>query len=67
MAGCVHYYSAPGYNAKRSLDVYKAADAQNVSVVGGAARSVGAAGGWVQGGGHSPLGGLFGMGVDSRS
>ncbi|CCO36641.1 hypothetical protein BN14_10783 [Rhizoctonia solani AG-1 IB] len=51
--------------AEQWLDVYKAADAQNVSVVGGAARSVGAAGGWVQGGGHSPLGGLFGMGVDN--
>ncbi|CUA72658.1 hypothetical protein RSOLAG22IIIB_04978 [Rhizoctonia solani] len=44
--------------------VYKVADAHNVSVVGGGARSVGAAGGWIQGGGHSPLGGLFGMGVD---
>ncbi|QRW18486.1 FAD-binding domain protein [Rhizoctonia solani] len=51
--------------AEQWLDVYRAADAHNVSVVGGAARSVGAAGGWVQGGGHSPLGGLFGMGVDN--
>ncbi|KAH7325285.1 hypothetical protein B0J17DRAFT_681764 [Rhizoctonia solani] len=51
--------------AEQWLDVYKAADQHNVSVVGGAARSVGAAGGWVQGGGHSPLGGLFGMGVDN--
>lgn len=47
-------------------DVYKAADKHNVVVVGGAARSVGAAGGWVQGGGHSPLGGMYGMGVDSK-
>ncbi|KAG8706369.1 hypothetical protein FRC11_008296 [Ceratobasidium sp. 423] len=51
--------------AEQWLDVYKAADLHNVSVVGGAARSVGAAGGWVQGGGHSPLGALFGMGVDN--
>ncbi|CAE6458193.1 unnamed protein product [Rhizoctonia solani] len=51
--------------AEQWLDVYKAADQHNVSVVGGAARSVGAAGGWVQGGGHSPLGALFGMGVDN--
>ncbi|CAE6483923.1 unnamed protein product [Rhizoctonia solani] len=51
--------------AEQWLDVYKAADQRNVSVVGGAARSVGAAGGWIQGGGHSPLGGLFGMGVDN--
>lgn len=48
------------------LDVYKEADKRNVVVVGGAARSVGAAGGWVQGGGHSPLGGKYGMGVDSK-
>jgi hypothetical protein len=47
------------------LDVYKAADENNVTIVGGAARSVGAAGGWVQGGGHSPLSGLHGLGVDS--
>ncbi|KAG8706368.1 hypothetical protein FRC11_008295, partial [Ceratobasidium sp. 423] len=51
--------------AEQWVDVYKAAEEHNVSVVGGAARSVGAAGGWVQGGGHSPLGGLFGMGVDN--
>ncbi|KAB5588743.1 hypothetical protein CTheo_7820 [Ceratobasidium theobromae] len=51
--------------AEQWLDVYKAADDHNVTVVGGAARSVGAAGGWVQGGGHSPLGGLYGMGVDN--
>ncbi|KAF8604596.1 FAD-binding domain-containing protein [Ceratobasidium sp. AG-I] len=46
-------------------DVYREADKRNVLVVGGAARSVGAAGGWVQGGGHSPLGGKYGMGVDN--
>ncbi|CAE6505741.1 unnamed protein product [Rhizoctonia solani] len=50
--------------SKRPSGVYKVADAHNVSVVGGGAPSVGAAGGWIQGGGHSPLGGLFGMGVD---
>lgn len=51
--------------AEQWYDVYKAADKHNVVVVGGAARSVGAAGGWVQGGGHSPLGGMYGMGVDN--
>ncbi|CAE6474213.1 unnamed protein product, partial [Rhizoctonia solani] len=33
------------------IDVYKAAEQHNATVVGGAAPSVGAAGGWVQGGG----------------
>ncbi|KAG8719867.1 hypothetical protein FRC09_010512 [Ceratobasidium sp. 395] len=46
-------------------DVYKAAGDHNVTVVGGAARSVGVGGGWLQGGGHSPLGSLYGMGVDN--
>ncbi|KAG8736932.1 hypothetical protein FRC10_008705 [Ceratobasidium sp. 414] len=48
-----------------SPDVYKAADDHNVIIVGGAANSVGAAGGWLQGGGHSPLGSMHGMGVDN--
>ncbi|QRV90426.1 FAD-binding domain protein [Ceratobasidium sp. AG-Ba] len=46
-------------------DVHKAADERNLTIVGGAARSVGSSGGWVQGGGHSPLGLLYGMGVDN--
>ncbi|KAJ1308117.1 hypothetical protein OPQ81_002179 [Rhizoctonia solani] len=67
-SGCLRNETAPAVTvgaAEQWLDVYKAANERNVSVVGGAARSVGAAGGWVQGGGHSPLGALFGMGVDN--
>ncbi|KAG8872832.1 hypothetical protein FRC20_008979 [Serendipita sp. 405] len=45
--------------------VYKAADARGVSVVGGASYSVGAAGGWVLGGGHSALSPQYGLGVDN--
>ncbi|QRV74527.1 FAD-binding domain protein [Ceratobasidium sp. AG-Ba] len=51
--------------AEQWRDVYQAADQRNLTIVGGAANSVGAAGGWVQGGGHSPLGSLYGMGVDN--
>ncbi|KAF7329138.1 FAD-binding domain protein [Mycena kentingensis (nom. inval.)] len=47
------------------IDVYKAADEHGVVVVGGGARDVGAAGGWVLGGGHGVLGHLYGMGVDN--
>ncbi|CAE6399460.1 unnamed protein product [Rhizoctonia solani] len=47
------------------IDVYRAAEEHNATVVGGAAYSVGAAGGWVQGGGHSPISGLYGLGVDN--
>jgi FAD/FMN-containing dehydrogenase len=45
--------------------VYQFADANNVTVVGGSARSVGAAGGWLTGGGHGALSNTFGLGVDN--
>lgn len=61
-----YYCGDRGLTDLAVLDVYKVADDHNVIVVGGAANSVGAAGGWVQGGGHSLLGGLYGVGVDSR-
>ncbi|KAG9088950.1 hypothetical protein FS749_001732 [Ceratobasidium sp. UAMH 11750] len=66
--GCKNGSGVPAVTlgaAEQWRDVYKAADGHNVTVVGGAANSVGAAGGWLQGGGHSPLGSLYGMGVDN--
>lgn len=50
----------------RSVDVYQAAAQQGVIVVGGHARTVGAAGGWLTGGGHSAWSNLYGLGVDSE-
>lgn len=47
-------------------DVYKAAAEQGVIVVGGSARTVGAAGGYLTGGGHSPFSHFYGLAVDSR-
>ncbi|EXJ69227.1 oxidoreductase [Cladophialophora psammophila CBS 110553] len=47
------------------LDVYRAASEQRVIVVGGHARTVGAAGGWLTGGGHSAWSNLYGLGVDN--
>jgi hypothetical protein len=47
--------------------VNEAADAAGVVVVGGQSWSVGAAGGWILGGGHSSLSRQFGLGVDSMS
>lgn len=44
----------------------KAADEKGVVVVGGASYSVGAAGGWVLGGGHGSLSPQYGLGVDSK-
>ncbi|PSN68612.1 FAD/FMN-containing protein [Corynespora cassiicola Philippines] len=47
------------------LDVYRDADSQGRIVVGGSARTVGAAGGWFTGGGHSPWSHFYGMGADN--
>ncbi|KAG8928898.1 hypothetical protein FRC02_006237 [Tulasnella sp. 418] len=63
-----NYTAAPALTVQAGeqwIDVYKAAHENNVTVVGGFARSVGAAGGWALGGGHSPLGQKYGMGVDN--
>ncbi|KAK3628153.1 hypothetical protein LTR56_018765 [Elasticomyces elasticus] len=46
------------------FDVYKVAKANNVVVVGGGTPSVGALGGWMQGGGHGPASRQFGLGAD---
>ncbi|CAE6488987.1 unnamed protein product [Rhizoctonia solani] len=51
--------------AEQWVDVYAAANNHNVTVVGEAYPTVGAAGGWIHGGGHSPLSVLYGLGVDN--
>ncbi|QKX54826.1 uncharacterized protein TRUGW13939_01915 [Talaromyces rugulosus] len=47
------------------LDVYRAAAEKSVIVVGGSARTVGAAGGYVLGGGHSPFAHYHGLAADN--
>jgi FAD/FMN-containing dehydrogenase len=44
-------------------EAYNAAKAQGRIVVGGGGGSVGAAGGWIMGGGHSPLSPRHGLGT----
>jgi hypothetical protein len=46
------------------FEAYQAARQRNRVIVGGvsASGSVGAAGGWLQGGGHSPLASKYGLG-----
>ncbi|KAK3985305.1 6-hydroxy-D-nicotine oxidase [Cladorrhinum sp. PSN332] len=52
---------APGATVRQ---VYQAAHHNNVSVLGGICESVGYAGGYIAGGGHTPLSGLYGMAAD---
>lgn len=44
-------------------DIYTVAASNNVTVVGGADPNVGI-GGWLTGGGHSPVSSKYGLGVD---
>lgn len=46
-------------------ELYTALGARNLTAVVGAAHTVGAAGGYIQGGGHSPLGTWKGMAADN--
>ncbi|KAM0205541.1 hypothetical protein ACHAQI_009101 [Fusarium lateritium] len=46
-------------------ELYRAAAAKGVSVVGGLSPTVGASGGWVLGGGAGPFARHFGLGVDN--
>ncbi|KJA24252.1 hypothetical protein HYPSUDRAFT_214704 [Hypholoma sublateritium FD-334 SS-4] len=45
-------------------DILQFTDERDLQFVGGSDQSVGAAGGWTQGGGHSPLTPSYGMGAD---
>lgn len=65
-------YEAPGYEgpafkfgAGVQVDqAYRLAKQHNVTVVGGEGKSVGFIGGYIQGGGHSPLTSIYGMAAD---
>lgn len=45
-------------------DAYIYADENNATIVGGYSPTIALSGGWVQGGGHSPLSPVYGLGVD---
>lgn len=47
------------------LGLYEFAEANNITIVGGSSPTVGAAGGWIAGGGHSALSNTLGLGVDN--
>ena len=47
------------------FEAYEAAKQRNRAIVGAASQSVGAAGGWLTGGGHSALAPNYGLGTQS--
>ncbi|KAL1800073.1 hypothetical protein ACET3X_000415 [Alternaria dauci] len=49
----------------QAFEIYKAAAEKGRIVVGGEGETVGVMGGYIQGGGHSPMTGLYGTGADS--
>lgn len=60
-------YSGPAFKAGtgvRAWEIYEAAHEQGKVVVGGEGKTVGVMGGYIQGGGHSPLSSMYGMGAD---
>jgi hypothetical protein len=44
--------------------IYDFAEKHNITVIGGYHQTIAASGGWVQGGGHSILSPVYGLGVD---
>ncbi|KAH8897768.1 FAD binding domain-containing protein [Thozetella sp. PMI_491] len=60
-------YSGPAFKLGAGIQVYdinRLAKEYGVTVVGGEGRTVGFAGGYIQGGGHSPLTSIWGMAAD---
>jgi len=63
----INDYSGPAMKLGAGVEVgelYAAADKYGVSAVGGECKGVGVTGGYTQGGGHSPLSSIYGMGAD---
>ncbi|EAQ88320.1 hypothetical protein CHGG_04939 [Chaetomium globosum CBS 148.51] len=60
-------YSGPAFRLGSGVvteEIYAAAEEHDVTVVGGMCRTVGIAGGYSAGGGHSPMAALVGMAAD---
>lgn len=49
----------------QASEAYAAAKEQGVTIIGGEGQTVGVAGGYIQGGGHSPLSSIYGLAADS--
>ncbi|KAI1135180.1 FAD-binding domain-containing protein [Hypoxylon sp. FL0543] len=61
------YYRGPAFKlgaGVQAFEAYEAARENGVTIVGGEGRTVGVMGGYILGGGHSPLSSLYGMAAD---
>ncbi|KAF5020480.1 hypothetical protein F66182_7490 [Fusarium sp. NRRL 66182] len=60
-------YTGPAFKIGAGVqvkDLYEAADREGYTAVGGECRDVGVAGGYIPGGGHSPISTIAGLGAD---
>ncbi|KAI0130523.1 FAD binding domain-containing protein [Xylariales sp. AK1849] len=60
-------YTGPAFKlgvGVQAFELYAAANQYGVTAIGGEGRTVGVMGGYILGGGHSPLSSLYGMGAD---
>ncbi|KAL8423851.1 hypothetical protein RB596_003896 [Gaeumannomyces avenae] len=60
-------YEGPAFKVGAGVtvrEIYRAADRNGVTVSGGICESVGFTGGYLQGGGHTPMSGMYGMAAD---
>jgi len=67
-AGCAASTATTGVTfgaGQGFLGLYEFAEANNITFVGGSSPTVGTAGGWITGGGHSSVSNTLGMGVDN--
>ncbi|KAI8626384.1 hypothetical protein F5Y19DRAFT_488221 [Xylariaceae sp. FL1651] len=68
----INNYRSPSYKGPAmrigagitNIEMYTASHAKGYRTVGGSCPTVGAGGGYTQGGGHGPLGGKYGLGAD---
>ncbi|KAI1633251.1 FAD binding domain-containing protein [Biscogniauxia mediterranea] len=60
-------YKGPAFKmgaGVQTFEAYQAANRENVTIVGGEGKTVGLTGGYILGGGHSPLSSIYGMAAD---
>ncbi|RDW67504.1 hypothetical protein BP6252_08900 [Coleophoma cylindrospora] len=60
-------WSGPAFKAGSGViakDIYAAANERGLTVIGGEGQTVGVMGGYIQGGGHSPLSSIYGIAAD---